>query len=290
MKDNYRQVSLTRLCRLLGMSRQAYYQHFKIEECDAIKEHLVLQEVIRIRERHQRMGCRKVYSLMKPFFVENEIKMGRDSLFDLLQANGLLIRRRKRRIITTQSLHRFRKYPDKVRGIVPSKPNQIWVSDITYWKMGDMCLYISLVTDAFSRKIVGYHVTDHLESSGPILALKMALQNLKENPEGLIHHSDRGVQYCSLEYIKLLHHNNITISMTENGSPYENALAERVNGILKEEYLNDYSLETLQEARSILAFVVDELYNQERPHMSWGLKTPNQVHFLEEQKGALTRD
>jgi transposase InsO family protein len=236
------------------------------------------------------MGCRKVYSLLKPFFAENEIKMGRDSLFDLLQANGLLIRRRKRRIITTQSLHRFRKYPDKARGITPSKPNQIWVSDITYWKMGDMCLYISLVTDAFSRKIVGYHVTDHLESSGPMLALKMALQNLKENPEGLIHHSDRGVQYCSLEYIKLLNYNNITISMTENGSPYENALAERVNGILKEEYLNDYSLETLQEARSILAFVVDELYNQERPHMSWDLKTPNQVHFLEEQKRALTRD
>lgn len=228
------------------------------------------------------MGGRKVYSLLKPFFAENEIKMGRDSLFDLLQENELLIRRRKRRIITTHSLHRFRKYPDKVRGIIPSKPNQIWVSDITYWKMGDMCLYISLVTDAYSRRVVGYHVTDHLESSGPVLALKMALQSLKEIPKGLIHHSDRGVQYCSSEYINLLNSNKITISMTENGSPYENALAERVNGILKEEYLNDYSLETLHEARSILAFVVDELYNQERPHMSWGLRTPNQVHFLQE--------
>lgn len=279
MKDNYRQISLSRFCRLLGLTRQAYYQHFKQEESTSMKQDFVLQEISKIRKRHKRMGGKKLHSLLQEFLSENQIKMGRDAFFDLLQANGLLIRRRKRRTITTHSLHRFRKYPNKIKGIIPTKPNQIWVSDITYWKTENGYVYISLITDAYSRKIVGYHVLDNLETSGPIQALKMALAQLKEVPEPLIHHSDRGIQYCSAEYVKLLNDNSIEISMTEKGDPYENALAERVNGILKEEYLYDYAINNVKKAQMTLALVVN-LYNHERPHMSWNLKTPEEVHSL----------
>lgn len=290
MKDNYRQISLSRFCRLLGITRQAYYQHFWQEAFTFMKEDLVLQEVNKIRKRHKHMGGKKLHSILSSFLSENHIKIGRDSFFDLLQVNGLLIRRRKRRIITTQSLHRFRKYPNRIKGMTASRPNQIWVSDITYWKIENGNVYISLITDAYSRKIVGYHVSDNLETSGTIQALKMALAQLKENPQYLIHHSDRGIQYCTTDYVKLLNDNHVQISMTENGDPYENALAERLNGILKEEYLYDYSVSTLSQAKITLDFVVD-LYNQERPHMSCNLQTPEQVHTLYriEEKRSKTR-
>lgn len=249
-----------------------------------MQENLVLQEVNEIRKRHKHMGGKKLHSKLLPFLSDNHIKMGRDSFFDLLKANGLLIRRRKRRIITTHSLHRFRKYPNKVKGIRATRPNQIWVSDITYWQIEGSYVYISLITDAYSRKIVGYHVAGSLEATGPILALKMALSQLPAVPEKLIHHSDRGIQYCSTDYIAILSKNNIDISMTENGDPYENALAERVNGILKEEYLCDYSVNSLQQAQLTLEFVVG-LYNLERPHMSCELRTPEQVHSSNQKRG-----
>ena len=161
--------------------------------------------------------------------------------------------------------------------MVLTLPNQLWVSDITYWQIQKGYVYISLITDAYSRKIVGYHVSDNLETAGPIQALKEALGQLEELPDGLIHHSDRGIQYCSTEYVKLLEANKIQISMTEQGDPYENALAERMNGIIKEEYLNEYKVATIEQARMILSFTVD-LYNEERPHLSWNLKTPQSVH------------
>lgn len=247
----------------------------------------MLQEVNAVRKRHKRMGGKKLHNKLLPFLSENHIKMGRDAFFDLLKSNDLLIRRRKRRIITTHSLHRFRKYPNKIKGITPSGPNQIWVSDITYWQTESGYVYISLITDAYSRKIVGYHVSNSLEASGPVLALEMALNQLQDRKEALIHHSDRGVQYCSTEYINMLISNNIDISMTENGDPYENALAERVNGILKEEYLCDYAVQSLHQAQLTLAFVV-ELYNLERPHMSCELRTPEQVHTSHQQKRSET--
>jgi hypothetical protein len=287
MKGSRKQISLSRICRLLGLTRQAYYQHLQQQESTSMKESLILQEVHKIRVRHKHMGGRKLHKKLQSFLSDNHIRIGRDAFFDLLHDNGLLIRRRKRRIITTHSLHRFRKYPNKIRDIVATRPNQIWVSDITYWKIDDCYLYISLITDAYSRKIVGYHVSDNLETSGPRLALKMAIGQLATKSEPLIHHSDRGIQYCSTEYIKLLMDNNIEISMTENGDPYENALAERMNGILKEEYLCDYEVKTLQQAQLVLAFVTD-LYNRERPHMSWKLKTPQEIHSLQAGKRSET--
>lgn len=280
MKDINPKVSLTRFCRLLGLTRQSYYQHFWQEELLSIEHELVLQRVLEIRKNHRHIGTRKLYEMLQPFLLEHQIKIGRDALFDLLASNYLLVRRKKRKIRTTDSYHRFKKYPNLIRDFVPQKPNQLWVSDITYWKISNGFVYISFITDAYSRKIVGYHVAQTMEAVETIEALKMAISGFLNEPDcpfQLTHHSDRGMQYCSDMYIRLLNSSNIKISMTENGDPLENAIAERINGIIKEEYLNDYSVDTIEQARELLSAVV-KLYNNERPHQSIGFLTPNQVH------------
>lgn len=280
MKQSYPKVSLGRFCRLLGVTRQSYYQHFWQLEQLVFEEELVVSEVLRIRKNHRRMGGRKLYELLQPFLMEHQIKMGRDRLFDVLSANYLLIKRRKKQTITTNSYHRFKKYPNLIRNFIPIAPNQLWVSDITYWKIASGFVYISFITDAYSRKIVGHHVAQTMEAVETMEALKMAISGLKKGPDchfQLTHHSDRGMQYCSDMYVKLLESNNMAISMTENGDPLENAIAERVNGIIKEEYLNDYQVDNLGEAKELLNAVV-RLYNNERPHMSIGNLTPNHVH------------
>jgi putative transposase len=278
MKDMYARIGLGRLCRLLGMTRQAYYQHFWQQETVGIEEYIVLQQVIAIRKDHRVMGGRKLYEKLAPFLLDHQIKMGRDALFDLLAANGLLVKKRRRRYITTWSNHWLRKWPNLIRGIKATRINQVWVSDITYWKVAGKHLYISLITDAYSHKVVGYHLAETLESIETIQALKMAIKGLPQSLiEPLIHHSDRGVQYCCDDYVKLLQDKNIQISMTENGDPLENAVAERMNGILKEEYLNHYKLDNKEQAAEQLHHAV-KLYNEHRPHFSVGLLTPELVH------------
>lgn len=280
MKSNFPHIGLAKLCGWFGVTRQAYYQNgWKGIEI-SIEEDLILKEVLKIRKDHKRMGTRKLYEKLHPFMQEFQIKMGRDSLFDLLSSNNLLVRKRKRRIHTTQSFHWLRKYSNLIRDFVPTGPNQLWVSDITYWKIQRGHLFISFITDAYSHKIVGYQVAETLEAIESVQALKMALSGLSEEPDGhfqLIHHSDRGVQYCSNEYVKLLQDKNIKISMTENGDPLENALAERVNGILKDEYLNESRVTSIEEARKVLTRSVI-LYNEDRPHMSIGNRYPSLVH------------
>jgi putative transposase len=263
------------LCLLFGITRQSYYQHFWHAEEVGFERQLVVNEVKSIRRYHPRLGGRKLYVLLEPFLLDHHIKIGRDALFDLLAENHLLVRKWKKKAITTNSLHRLRKYPNLVKDLKGSRPNQVWVSDITYWKIDTGFVYISFITDAFSHKIVGYHLANNLESLGPIFALKMAI--LTEKPVNLIHHSDRGIQYCCADYVKLLKENNILISMTENGDPRENAIAERVNGILKQEYLECYDVENIEQARKILSLSVT-LYNKERPHMSIGNNTPELIH------------
>lgn len=278
MKDSYTRVSLVRLCRLFGITRQAYYQHFWQEEVTGIEESLVLTQVLSIRSHHRAMGGRKLYELLQPFFLEHQIKMGRDALFDMLAANGLLVKKKRRRFITTFSNHWLRKWPNLIRGMEISRINQLWVSDITYWKVNGNYLYISLITDAYSHKIVGYHLAETLESIETMNALKMALKECPErSTEPLIHHSDRGVQYCSETYVKLLQDKDIQISMTENGDPLENAIAERINGILKSEYLRHYQIQTTEQAKEQLQHAI-KLYNEQRPHFSIGLLTPELVH------------
>jgi transposase InsO family protein len=178
----------------------------------------------------------------------------------------------------------MRKYPNLIRGIEPKGPNHVWVSDITYWKTKGGHYYISFITDAYSRKIVGYHVAKTMEAMESVTALKVALKGLNVQASGLIHHSDRGSQYCSAKYVETLKKNNIQISMTENGDPLENAIAERLNGIIKGEYLVDYQVNSLAEAKRILEAVV-HLYNEERPHSSINNMNPSAVH-----KGDMDRE
>ena len=279
MKENFAHIGLAKLCGWFGITRQAYYQNNWEGISTTLEEDLIIQRVKQIRETHRRMGTRKLYEMLQPFMLEHQIKIGRDALFNMLSANHLLVRKRKRRIQTTNSYHWLRKHPNLIRKFVPTEPNQLWVSDITYWKIktGEH-LYISFITDAYSRKIVGYQVAETMEAIESIQALQMALSALgAESHLHLIHHSDRGSQSCSHAYVKLLQDYNIKISMTESGDPLENALAERINGIIKEEYLETYDISNLKDAKKLLKSVV-ELYNTERPHMSISNLTPNIIH------------
>jgi transposase InsO family protein len=279
MRNNRTRMSLGKLCGWFGITRQAYYQNCKDTAHKVLKEDLILQEVAKIRQLHPRMGTRKLHVKLMTFLDEHEIKLGRDGLFDLLSSNYLLVRRRRRTVRTTNSSHWLRKYLNLTKGLIPTAPNQLWVSDITYWRISEgKHVYISFVTDAHSHKIVGYQVSNTLEAVESVQALQMALSSLGEESHlQLVHHSDRGIQYCSHEYVKLLKDNNIKISMTENGDPLDNALAERINGIIKGEYLDAYEVSNIEQAKALLIEVV-ELYNRDRPHMSISNLTPEEVH------------
>jgi transposase InsO family protein len=277
MKDDFKGISLADLCSWFGVTRQAYYQSKKCVQQDLIEQEILLDKISDIRKDHKRLGGRKLYFKIEDFMNEHHIKMGRDAFFNLLRENNLLIKQRKRYHVTTNSNHWMKKYPNLIREIEPLGPNNVWVSDITYWKTKGGHYYISFITDAYSRKIVGYHVADTMEAVESVVALKIAIKQLKPGSEGLIHHSDRGSQYCSSAYVNILKKNGIKISMTENGDPLENAIAERVNGIIKGEYLFDYEIKTLPKAKEILKSVV-KLYNEDRPHSSIGNAAPSQVH------------
>lgn len=283
MKMRQPKIGLSKLCWLFGVTRQAYYQSFYRDEFVGIEEELVLKEVISIRKNHPRIGTRKLYIMLENFMLEHRVKIGRDALFDLLSLHGLLIRKRRRKIITTQSHHWMKKYPNLIKGFIPTSINQLWVSDITYWKTKTEPFYISLITDVYSHKIVGYNLAETMEAIESVKALQMALSENK-NVENLIHHSDRGSQYCSFKYVNLLQDYKINISMTETGDPLDNAVAERVNGILKDEYLEYYSVNTFINAKELLDQVI-KLYNEERPHMTLGYLTPEKVHTGELQRG-----
>ena len=280
MKSSFQHIGLAKLCGWFGITRQAYYQNRWSTIDTIIDDELILQQVKQIRQKHPQLGTRKLYDKLQMFMSEHSIKMGRDALFDLLSVNHLLIRKRKRKIQTTNSSHWLRKYSNLIKEFVPTNINQLWVSDITYWKINtNKHVYISFITDTYSHKIVGHHVSETLDATESIKALKMALSAIEEteSKSSLIHHSDRGIQYCSSGYVKLLQDNNIEISMTENGDPLENAIAERVNGIIKDEYLESYQVNNIKDAKVLLNRVV-ALYNNDRPHMSISNLTPNQIH------------
>lgn len=270
--------STEQLCSLLGYSRQAYYQGKQEDERHVLGNELIVQEVLNIRQKQPRIGGRKLLVMMDDFLNDRAIGMGRDAFFDLLRASRLLVRRRRRnKPVTTFSHHWFKKYPNLIKGFIPTGPDQLWVSDITYIKAGSEFAYLSLITDGYSRKIVGYYLCKNLSATGCLNALKMAL---KDNPErqNLIHHSDRGSQYCCGDYIKLLKKGNISISMTQSGDPLENAMAERVNGILKDELLEG-NYASFKEAQEAIALAVS-IYNYQRPHLSIDMLTPAKAHHL----------
>jgi transposase InsO family protein len=277
MKDSFKVISLANLCSWFGLTRQAYYQSKNRVEKDLIEQEILLDKIGDIRKDHKRLGGRKLFFKLEAFMAEHNIKMGRDAFFDLLRDNKLLVKQRKSHHVTTNSNHWMKKYPHLIKDIEPIGPNHVWVSDITYWKTKGGHYYISFITDAYSRKIVGYHVADTMEAIESATALKMAIKTLKISAKGLIHHSDRGSQYCSSMYVNILKKEGIKISMTENGDPLENAIAERINGIIKGEYLFDYLIKTLLNAKEVLKSVV-KLYNEDRPHSSIGNAVPSKVH------------
>ena len=261
---------------LLGYSRQSYYQGIKFIQQKAYEADIVINEVLRYRKYQKRLGTRKLLHEMQGFLEAHNFQIGRDAMFNLLAERGLLITKRKRRgCITTLSKHRFKKYPNIIKGFIPIAPNQLWVSDITYIHLSDDFAYLSLITDAYSHKIVGFYLSEDLSAKGPLKALKMALTG---NPDckNLIHHSDRGVQYCCDEYVKLLQNNTIKISMTENGDPLENPLAERVNGILKSELLEEVFVD-FKIAQQAIALACST-YNHLRPHGSIDNLKPIEAH------------
>jgi len=289
MKMHHPATGLERLCTLFGKTRQAYYDHYWRQSDDQLQEALVLELVHRVRQRLPRIGARKLLLLLQDDFAAHHISMGRDGFLQLLRNHDLLVKRTKRYVRTTDSNHPFKKWPDLVRELEVTATEQLWVSDITYLRTEGGFIYLSLITDAYSHKIVGYHLSQHLKAQGCIIALNKAIATLKGTQERrtLIHHSDRGVQYCCDAYSQLLQHHHIAISMTQSGSPYDNAIAERVNGILKTELQLDSTFSSYSAAVPVVHQAVDA-YNRLRPHMSCGNLTPEQVH-RQQQPSALKK-
>jgi transposase InsO family protein len=269
------------LCSLLGYSRQAYYKGVKADRSKDVKSRAIVEQIKLIRKDQPRTGSDKIHILLSDFKQWHGIKMGRDALLDLMREEYLLVRPKRRRAKTTFSFHRFRRYPNRIKGFTPKAPNMLWVSDITYLPVNHSFAYLSLVTDAYSRKIVGYNLGKTLESIGCEQALKMAIRDNPVRCEQILHHSDRGIQYCSNGYIKLLGESHIGISMTESGDPLENALAERVNGILKGELLAE-KYEHYDQAQLAVTKAID-LYNNKRLHSSIAMLTPQQAHGKTEE-------
>ena len=259
----------------MGFSAQAYHKKQKRNIQHLYNEHLILQQIDAIRKYQPRCGGRKLFIMLQPFFQQQKITMGRDIFFDLLRTNKLLVRRIKRSVHTTNSKHHFRRYPNLVKDFTPLKVHELWVADITYIPLKNRFAYLFLITDAYSRKIVGFHVSDDMKVSSATLALKKALAQ-KPVDTIVIHHSDRGIQYCSTAYVELLQQHHAHISMTQNGDPYENAIAERVNGILKSELISRY-YDNIDVASIHIARCIT-IYNYRRRHSSLNWQIPDEVH------------
>ena len=268
------------LCKLFGKSRQAFYNRKYFSSLKEQEEIIVLELVAQVRRELPGLGGHKLYKCIYQPLRTNDIKMGRDKLFTLLRNHKLLIDRKRRNPKTTQSHHWFRRYPNLVKDVELIKPEQVWVADITYISIGYDFNYLSIITDAYSKQIMGFCLHPYLTNDGCIEALKMALNNRHTN-NLLIHHSDRGVQYCSFDYVAILRENKISISMTSDGEGYENQIAERVNGILKTEFKLHQVFKSRADAMLSVKSSINA-YNNLRPHMSCGYMTPAVAHITNE--------
>ena len=263
----------------MGMSRQAYYQGLgRQDEVRTCNERVV--ELVRSkRQRQPRLGTRKLHHLLSNSFAQEGLKVGRDALFGILRQSHMLVAPKRAYHKTTDSHHRFRRHPNLLKAggeqVQPHAAEQVWVADITYLPTHSGFVYLSLVTDAYSRKIVGYHVHDSLHTEQVSQALKAALKH-RQSRQRLVHHSDRGIQYCSDAYQRIHRLHGLTCSMTDGYDCYQNALAERINGILKNEFLLQRPADLAQARRMVDESVA--IYNTERPHFSLQLKTPDEVH------------
>ena len=277
------------MCQQFGYSKQAYYKHVNHIEKNAVVEDVVVGLIKKKREIWKRGSGRNLHQSLKKEFKEHQIKLGRDKFFDVLRQNGLLVKPKRIRAKTTCSYHHFNKYKNLIEAASTERCNEIWVSDITYiWlKEQDKFCYLNLITDLHSRKIVGHCVYEDLSVKGSIIALQEALKQRKDKTLSLIHHSDRGVQYCCHAYVKLLQKNKVQISMTQSGDPLENAVAERINRTIKEEFTNDREMHfsSIRLAKTSIKNFVN-FYNEKRPHRSVNWHTPNEAHII---KGSIKR-
>ena len=274
-----RQESLSEVCALFDLKRDAYYKFIKRYEIKREQEQKVVELVSLRRKIVPRTGCRKLHCYLQRDFERAKLKIGRDRLFNILRANKLLVKPKKTSCRTTNSYHHFHKYNNLIKDFVPTKINQVWVTDITYIRTANGFCYLALITDVFSRKIIGYDISDSLELLGALRALKKALY--KTDLSELIHHSDRGVQYCSHQYTGELLRRNIKISMTEDNHCYENAIAERVNGILKDKFYLDQTFYNTKHSQVAVKNAI-KIYNNERLHLSLDYRTPNMIYKFSE--------
>lgn len=271
-------ASLQDISSCFGLKRDAYYKYKdRADKRLEIEQHII--EIIKKRRKSlPREGVRKLKKSLENEFTKANLKVGRDTLFNVLREHQMLTLRKKYSARTTNSLHRFYKYNNIIKDVAVTRPNQVWVSDITYIRTIKGFCYLALITDMHSRKIVGYDLSDSLELNGCVRALNKALYQAKDI-KGLVHHSDRGIQYCSNVYTQILKRNMIDISMTEENHCYENALAERVNGILKDEFYLDQTFTNTAHAKRATKNAIN-LYNEIRLHLSLDYKTPNMVYKL----------
>ena len=263
----------------MGLSRQAFYQGQRRHAQRECRAEVVVQRVRDWRLRQPRIGTRKLHHVLRGPLAQVGIELGRDALFDVLRNAGMLVPQRRAYHKTTDSHHRFRRHPNLLKAgeqqVRATASEQVWVADITYLPTNDKFVYLSLVTDAYSRRIVGWHVHDSLQTEPVAQALKMALR-ARQSDQCLVHHSDRGIQYCSSYYQAIHHRHGLRCSMTDGYDCYQNALAERVNGILKGELLLQRPAD-LEQARRMVRESV-QIYNAERPHLSLKMQTPDAVH------------
>ena len=269
------------MCSVFGRSKQAYYKQLHQNAGTSVKEEVIVGLIKKKREIWKRGSGRNLHQSLLKELKAHDIKMGRDKFFDLLRNNHLLIKSKRRRTKTTCSYHHFNRYKNLIESVTALRCNEIWVSDITYlWlKPQDKFCYLSVITDLYSRKVVGYCVHESLSVQGCIDALKMAVKKRKDKTLPLIHHSDRGVQYCCHAYVKLLQKHQIQISMTQSGDPLENAVAERIHKTIKEEFTDDRQINfcNIDEAKTEIKKFI-EFYNRQRPHRSVQWLTPHEAY------------
>ena len=278
MKSYYTDSGLGILCGLLGKTRQAYYDRSRRLEQQLFNDAILVDLVKTERQIAKRVGAKRLYDILKPEILSHGIKIGRDQFIEVLRCNDLLVKRRRKRKKTTFSRHGLHKYPNISKDIELDRAEQLWVSDITYIRVGAEFCYLILITDAYSRKVVGHNFSKTMEAKFCVRALEQAIKGRMFINRPLMHHSDRGLQYCSWDYTELLKDNTIAISMTENGDPLENALAERMNGIFKDNFDIARTFSSFEEAQEFIDLAID-YYNNRLPHSSVDKLTPAQAHL-----------
>lgn len=270
------------LTELLGYSKQSYYKQLERQDIKSLNEGLIIDLVLNKRKLWKKGSGRNLLASLQTEFKQHGISIGRDRFFDLLRKNNLLIKPKQRKTITTNSYHHFHKYPNLIKDLKVTRVNQVIVTDITYLYLreSDSFAYLFLVTDLFSRKILGFNISPNLLAKSAIKALTMAFNNMSDIKD-CIHHSDRGIQYCSNQYTELLKKKNIRISMTENSDPLENAVAERINKTIKEEFTEEkqISFSNFKEAKTVISQII-KFYNDERPHRSLEMYTPSVAYQI----------